>query len=38
MGYEPLPAYRGKTLFGKETLFYPNVFQYRSLIFFCFFV
>lgn len=32
LGYEPLPAYRGKTLFGKETLFYPNVFRYCSLI------
>lgn len=33
LGYEPLPAYRGKTLFGKETLFYPNVFRYCKLSF-----
>ncbi|CAF3646874.1 unnamed protein product [Rotaria sordida] len=32
MGYEPLPAYRGKTLFGKEAVFYPNVFQYLKYI------
>jgi hypothetical protein len=33
MGYEPLPPYRGKTLFGKETIFYPNVFRYCSLFY-----
>ncbi|CAF2566421.1 unnamed protein product [Rotaria sp. Silwood2] len=33
MGYEPLPAYRGKTLFGKETLFYPNVFRYLKYVY-----
>lgn len=31
MGYEPLPVYRGKTLFGKEAVFYPNIFRYCSL-------
>ncbi len=34
MGYEPLPAYRGKNLFGKEALYYPNVFRYSTLNFF----
>jgi hypothetical protein len=29
MGYEPLPAYRGTNLFGKEAVYYPNVFRYR---------
>jgi len=29
MGYEPLPAYGGRSLFGKEALYYPNVFRYR---------
>ncbi|CAF0999393.1 unnamed protein product [Adineta steineri] len=33
MGYEPLPAYRGKNLFGKETLYYPNVFRYLQYIY-----
>jgi hypothetical protein len=33
MGYEPLPAYRGTNLFGKEALYYPNVFRYRKLNF-----
>ncbi|CAF1063675.1 unnamed protein product [Rotaria sp. Silwood1] len=33
IGYEPLPAYRGKTLFGKETLFYPNVFRYLKYVY-----
>ncbi|CAF3304484.1 unnamed protein product [Rotaria socialis] len=33
MGYEPLPAYRGKTLFGKESLFYPNVFRYLKYVY-----
>ena len=32
MGYEPLPAYRGKNIFGKELVYYPNVFRYCSLI------
>ena len=29
MGYEPIKASPGKTLFGKEVLYYPNVFRYR---------
>ncbi|CAF1022580.1 unnamed protein product [Rotaria sordida] len=33
MGYEPLPAYRGKTLFGKEAVFYPNVFRYLKYVY-----
>ncbi|CAF1010953.1 unnamed protein product [Adineta steineri] len=33
MGYEPLPAARGKTLFGKEAIFYPNVFRYLKYIY-----
>jgi len=33
MGYEPLPAYRSTSLFGKETLYYPNVFRYLKYIY-----
>ncbi|CAF1074315.1 unnamed protein product [Rotaria sp. Silwood1] len=33
MGYEPLPAYRGKTLFGKEALYHPNVFRYLKYVY-----
>jgi hypothetical protein len=33
MGYEPLPAYRGRSLFGKEALYYPNVFRYLQYIY-----
>ena len=29
IGYEPIGAQRGRTLFGKEAFFYPNVFRYR---------
>lgn len=28
MGYEPLPPVQGRTLFGKEAMFYPNMFKY----------
>lgn len=30
LGYEPLPPFRGKSLFGKEALYYPNVLRYRT--------
>lgn len=33
MGYEPLPAYRGTNLFGRETLYYPNVARYLKHIY-----
>ncbi|CAF2429929.1 unnamed protein product [Rotaria sp. Silwood2] len=33
MGYEPLPAYRGRTLFGKEAVYYPNVFRYLKYVY-----
>jgi len=33
MGYEPLPAYRGTNLFGKETIYYPNVFRYLRFVY-----
>jgi len=33
MGYEPLPAYRGTNLFGKEALYYPNVFRYLKHVY-----
>lgn len=33
MGYEPLPAYRGTNLFGKETYYYPNVLRYLKHIY-----
>ncbi|UJR38069.1 hypothetical protein I4U23_030750 [Adineta vaga] len=33
LGYEPLPAYRATSLFGKETLYYPNIFRYLQFIY-----
>lgn len=33
MGYEPIPASRGKTLFGKEALYYPNFFRYLKYVY-----
>ena len=30
IGYEPIGATRGRTIFGKEAFFYPNIFRYRS--------
>uniref|UniRef100_A0A6A7FTE0 Carrier homolog 2-like n=1 Tax=Hirondellea gigas TaxID=1518452 RepID=A0A6A7FTE0_9CRUS len=28
IGHEPLPAYKSRTIFGKEKLFYPSIFSY----------
>ncbi|CAF3301269.1 unnamed protein product [Rotaria socialis] len=33
MGYEPLPAVRGRTLFGKEALYYPHAFRYLKYVY-----
>lgn len=33
MGYEPLPAYRGTNIFGKELVYYPNVFRYLKYVY-----
>lgn len=33
LGYEPLPSVRGRNIFGKEVLFYPNVLRYLQYIF-----
>lgn len=30
LGFEPLPSVRGRNIFGKEVLFYPNVLRYRK--------
>lgn len=30
LGYEPLPVVRGRSLLGKDVLYYPNAFRYRE--------